>query len=582
MPRRRSDRRPRSTRQARRAERKRTRELPARTRRAQPDLERRIRRLVRRRPLLIALGLVALHGAFALLTFAPQPHTGGDNAAYITLARSLLDHGTYTELWDPLLPPHTKYPPAFPAILAVALAIGLKPWVQLKLVVLALSAAAVAFSFLWVRARRRAVLALGIAIALAIAPGVLREGRWILSDVPFWAFTMMALWAFERLRPDEWKRFALGVAALVLAYFTRSAGLPLVLAALAWLGWRRHWKQVAALAVIAGVPALLWWLRARSLGPGSYASEFWLINPYVPAQGRIGVGDLFQRIVQNDWKYMSVHLPILLTGGTGAAVVLLSVLTFLLAVGGWVRRVRAPRVADLFLPLYIGLIFIWPDVWSGERFLLPALPLLLYYAADMLLLILRRVAPAYAFTGGAAVLGLLLALALPGIADAARTGRTCTALYRAGDRYPCVGAVWDDFFELAELTPHMLPDEAVVLSRKPRLFHAVAGHRSSIYPFSQDRTAFFAAVDSVGARYVIFDQLGGTADAYVRPALLGRPQAFCIMRVSALGTVLFGIRPDHATAPAVAAGPGAARPPFAFCDESYWRSPTAMQSFGGS
>lgn len=581
MARKRSSRSAAPTRQARRAARARQQTTPTAPNRPRSRLERRIRRLVRRRPLLIACALAALHIALALITFAPQPHTGGDNAAYITLAQSLLQNGTYTELWDPALPPHTKYPPAFPAILAIAIALGLKPWVQLKLVVIALSAAAVAFSFLWIRARRRAVLALGIGIALAVAPGVLREGRWILSDVPFWAFTMIALWALERLRPDDWKRFAIAAAAVVIAYFTRSAGLPLLLAALAWLAWRRHWKQLAALVVIAGVPALLWWLRARTYGPAGYVSEFWLINPYDPALGRIGVGDLFRRIVQNDWKYMSVHLPILLTGGTAAAVVLLSVTTFLLALAGWVRRIREPRAADLFLPLYVGLIFVWPDVWSGERFLLPVLPLILYYAADMLLLAMRRVAPGYAFATGAAALALLLAMALPGVAEATRTGRACTDLYRAGERFPCVGPVWDDFFELAELAPQMLPDEAVVLSRKPRLFYTLAGTRSSIYPFTEDPAALFATADSVGARYVIFDQLGGTADAYLRPALLSKPQAFCIMRVTpATGTVLFGIRPDHAALPP--AGAAAYAPSFSFCDESYWRSAAAMQSLGGS
>src|SRR5690606_21659819 len=214
--------------------------------------------------------LVAIHVLLALLTFAPQPHTGGDNAAYITLARSLIEHGTYSELWDPLAPPHTKYPPAFPSALAGALGAGLEPWVQLKLVVMTLSATAVAFSFLWLRARRRAALALGVGLILAIAPGVMQEGRWILSDVPFWAFTMMALWAFERLGPRDWKRFAIAAAATLIAYFTRSAGLPLVLAALAWLTWRRSWKQLGALAIVIGVPAVLWLLRTRAYGPSGY------------------------------------------------------------------------------------------------------------------------------------------------------------------------------------------------------------------------------------------------------------------------------------------------------------------------
>src|SRR5690606_1808188 len=111
--------------------------------------------------------------------------------------------------------------------------------------------------------------------------------------------------------------------------------LPLVLAALAWLAWRRQWKQFAALLVIIGVPALLWWLRARGVAPGGYVSEFWLVNPYAPELGRIGAGDLVQRIVQNGWKYMSIHLPILMSGGTAAGVVLISVVTFVLAIGGW-------------------------------------------------------------------------------------------------------------------------------------------------------------------------------------------------------------------------------------------------------
>lgn len=532
---------------------------------------------------MIVAALVAAHVISALITFAPQPHTGGDNAAYITLAQSLLEHGTYTELWDPATPAHTKYPPAFPAILAIALAIGLKPWVQLKFVVLALSATAVAFSFLWIRARRRAVLALGIGIVLAVAPGVLQEGRWILSDVPFWAFTMIALWAFERLRPDDWKRFAVAAAAVLLAYFTRSAGLPLLIAALAWLGWRKHWKQLAALALIVGIPALLWWLRARAHAPAGYAAEFWLVDPYAPALGRIGIADLLQRVVDNDWKYMSIHLPILLTGGTAAGVVLLSIITFLLALAGWIRRMRAPRVADLFLPLYIGLIFVWPDVWSGERFLLPALPLLLYLAGETLVRSARRLTPRYSFAAGAGALALLLALALPGVVEAARVGRACTALYGAGVRYPCLGAVWTDFFELAELTPAALPEGAVVLSRKPRLFYALGGNRSSIYPFTSEPAAFFATADSIGARYVVFDRLGGTAEAYLRPVVLRKPQAFCIMRVMpATGTVLFGIRPDHAIVPdAGESGLHDPAPSFSFCNAGYWRNAEAMQTFSG-
>jgi hypothetical protein len=114
---------------------------PFRRARAGRRMQRIVHRVVRRHPVVVVAALVLLHVALALLTFEPRPHTGGDNAAYITLARSLLERGAYLELWDPAEPPHTKYPPAFAGILAVAMAVGLQPWVQLKLVVLGFSAA---------------------------------------------------------------------------------------------------------------------------------------------------------------------------------------------------------------------------------------------------------------------------------------------------------------------------------------------------------------------------------------------------------------------------------------------------------
>jgi hypothetical protein len=109
--------------------------------------------------------------------------------------------------------------------------------------------------------------------------------------------------------------------------------------------------------------------------------------------------------------------------------VLISIVTFLLALAGWLRRVRAPRAAELFLPLYIGLIFIWPDVWSGERFLLPALPLLLLYAGEALVRFSRWLTPRYSFAIPTTAAALLLAVAVPGLVEAAHTGRACTALF---------------------------------------------------------------------------------------------------------------------------------------------------------
>lgn len=535
----------------------------------------RLSHTIRTHPWAFTAALVVVHLALSLLALDPTPHTGGDNAGYLTLARSLLERGAYLELWDPAEPLHTKYPPVFPLVLAAALAIGIQPWLGLKLIVIAFSALGVAFSFQLIRARGRPALAFGVATVLALSPGILLQNHWVLSDVPFWGLTVLALWALETMpRRRIGVRTAIAVAAVALAYFTRSAGLPVLLAALFWLAWRRRWKQLALLAGVVLPLAALWWLRARSAGGIDYAGELWMRNPYDPSAGTIGVIDLLPRIGENFVAYLTTHLPTLLVGRPATAGVIASVVVTLLALYGWGRRMLRParvQVMELALPLYIGLIFIWPAVWAGDRFLLPFLTALLFYAGDALSALFRWFRARLAFAAGATAVALLVLLQLPTVALAARVGRDCQRAHRAGIRYGCLPPQWQDFLAQAERLPALLPDDAVILSRKPRIVHAMSGgHTYSLtYPFTDQPQQFLEFADSVGARYLLFDQLDRLSQAYVAPVLMQRPQAFCILEAtSTSGTAVFGI---VANATMLADDPATAAINFAVCDDSYRR-----------
>jgi len=505
---------------------------------------RRFSRFIVRNSLALAGFLAAVHLLLTLLTFLPQPHTGGDNAAYITLARSLLERQAYLSLYEPGAPPHTQYPPVFPGLLALGMVLGLKPFAGLKFLISLMSAAAVTFSFLWILRRRRPVLALGAGAILAVSPGVLELAHWVLSDVPFWFFTMLALWGFERARPGQRAHWAAAIAATVLAYFTRSAGLPLLLGAVVWLAWRRKWKPLAVLGGVALPLAFLWWLRAQGQGGVDYVSQFWFVNPYQPELGRIGVTDLFARASENAARYIRLHLPILLTGRTHAMALLPGLGVTALALFGWAMRLRRPALAELFLPLYIGLLLIWPAVWSGERFLLPALPVLLYFAGDGLVRIAQRVRRGSAFRAGLAVTVLLLLAMVPAQVDAIRASGTCTLEFRAGERFPCLPPAWRDWFSVAEWSRTALPQEAVVLSRKPRLFYVLAGRPGTYYPMSAQPAELLRAAADAGARYIVFDHLDGLSQRYLVPAVLGRVRAFCLVYDSPFDhTLLLGILP---------------------------------------
>lgn len=535
------------------------------------------RRLRWLRPVAVPAGLALIHILLALLVFDPTPHTGGDGAGYIALARSLLERHEYVRLHDPALPAETRYPPAFPALLAFAMLVGVRSWTALKLVMVAVSGAAVALGYVWLRRWSSPGLALGVTAVLAVSPGVLDLSHWILSDVPFWAFTMLALWGFEayarasdggNTNAAAW--LATAILATVLAYFTRSAGLPLLMAAAGWLAICRHWRALAVFAATALPLAALWWLRSQT-GGADYVNEFLLVDPYRPELGRAALTDLLARPLANGRKYATLHLPILLFGRAHPLLLPASVIVLGLAATGWLLRVRRAGLIELFLPLYLGLLLVWPAVWSGERFLLPALPLVLGYAGLALVRFAGWADKRAAKPAAAVAVAMLLLLAVPGLDAAIRHGTTCTRGYLEGERYPCLAEPWHGFFRIAVWSGQALPDDAVVISRKPRLFFALSGHRGLIYPFSEDPAEFFAAAADAGARYVVLDGVSALTTYYLRPALLERPHAFCLMRASGADrAAVLGIRPERSAEPPGQAGPAAPR--LQRCPDDYWRA----------
>lgn len=478
----------------------------------------------------VLLGAVA--SAVVVGAFNPAPHTGGDNAAYVSLGYSLLHDRSYTEIFDPAGAPHTKYPPVFPALLAVLMAAGVRTWSGLKAVAAVSTVAASILSYLWAERRLGRTWALGIALVVTLGSASVYYSHWILSDPTFVALTLLSLWSLDRADASTVGRqwLALGVASAGVAYFTRSAGLPLLLAIGAWLTVGRRWKWLAASVAGLGPLILLWLLRARGAGQGEYVAEFWLVDPYDPGLGRVGLGGLFGRVVSNLIGYVGTHLPTGIVGGRGPAVAALGILVAGLGLLGWMRAVRrGPGPVEFFLPLYAGLLLLWPVVWSGDRFVLPLYPVLFLYSASAMTAggrLLDRRAPA---TFGVA---LLLAVLLPeGRTYAAAMGEAtaCKAMTRVGGAFACWGPRVGAFVDAAGWSGANLPEGSAVLSRKPRLFFALSGVPSRAFPFTDAPEAHLALAEALGARYELLDEWDGLAPRYVGGAVQRLPGAFCAL-----------------------------------------------------
>lgn len=499
----------------------------------------------------LGVALVAL--ALVAAAFNPAPHTGGDNAGYVTLAYSLLKTHAYTELFDPARLPHIKYPPVFPATLAALMLLGVRGWVGLKGVAAASTVAVALLTHLWARRRMSPLAATGVALAVALSSAVIYYSHWVLSDPLFLALTLLSLWALEHADGDAGRAdtaapghpgehgtgaegpapgwLVLGVAAAGLAYFTRSAGIPLLVALLAWLALRRRWRALAASAVALGVPALLWWLRSRSVARAGYGSEFWLVDPYTPELGRVGIGGLLGRMGANLVGYVGTHVPGGIVGTRGAMVPVLGLALFVLAVVGWVRSARRRLgPTELFVPLYTGLILLWPVVWSGDRFALPLFPLLFGYAALALAWLGGRLGRSGGLVAGSVAFLVVALPALKSWSGAVREASACGAMVRAQGPFACYGPRVESFVDAAAWSGANLPPGSAVLTRKPRLFYVESGVPSRTFPFEDDPRALLSLADSLGVRYVLVDQWDGQAGRYVVGAVEKDPGAFCALR----------------------------------------------------
>jgi len=563
--------------------------------------------------------LIAVTGVSAMVVwsvFNPTPHSGGDNSGYVALAHGLVTTGTYTDVFDPEGLPHTKYPPVFPALLGLLMALGARTWAGLKLAAALPTVLVVAFTYLWAERRLGAVGAFCVALLLAFSSGVVYYSQWILSDPLFLALTVGALWAFERAdsgpvreivelagtepasdaatapatRGDDERRyvgwFALGLGLAGLAYFTRSAGLPLIVALLATLVLKKRWVRLGIALVALGLPMVAWMLRGQGEGVAQYGTEFWMVDPYQPAAGTIGFFGLIPRILENLSAYVVRYGPAGVVGSDGPALGFIGVGLTVAAIVGWVVSVRREiGIAEIFLPLYAGLILVWPAVWGGDRFALPLYPLLFLYGVVALRALRPRLPKVVANTLAVAALLVLLLPAIGNWLDASRDVSACAAL--AGSRGPwaCYGARVENFAVAAAWASQNLPEGSAVLTRKPRHFYTLSGHPSRAFPFVEDAQAHLDLADRLGARYVLLDRWDGLAGRYVGGAVRQRPSAFCYMggfgEPAQGGAQLLGILPPGQREGAGAPAEGGVG--IAPCPESYYaRSADQPENYSSS
>ncbi|MDE1975938.1 MAG: hypothetical protein KGL04_04245 [Elusimicrobia bacterium] len=314
--------------------------------------------------------------SLAILASAPAQYLGRqqDDLIYFIAARALT-LGHYYLLTSPLRIPLTMANPGLPAILApLILLFGANPGVCQCFCALLLATTPWVL-WLWLRRRHGHWIALFISLLFGLSPIVLSQAGTLMSEAPFFLFTLLLLLSLENKESGARSGFLLFAVTQI-----RSSGLAFLPGAASRSWQEGNWRKSLWITVPALAGFVLWslwsWHAAGALQKTqelalSYAGRFWSLLPSVVwGNARYYLSAWGSSYMPQGWA----------PAGGPALGCVLAVLALRGAVVILHRRPTDPAV--WMLAGFMALHLIWP--WHYDRYLLVPLPFLLDCAASAL------------------------------------------------------------------------------------------------------------------------------------------------------------------------------------------------------
>jgi len=498
------------------------------------------------------LALVAVHISLAVLVFESTLFPGADAGHYMVLGESLRTLTGFRDIQLPGSPLHAKFPPGYPLILAVA---GWFGGLQLfKAISLAFTAGAVWLTYRIARSfvdRRASLVAAGL---FAVTPVLLDFSHRVLTEASF-TFLLLAVVVATL---DDRRVGVLALAAAAGAFVTRTAGLSVLLALVVWTLLSKDRRASVAALLVAATCVVGWAVYQHLAQPSQpgYLQQLIQENPYVPAAGTVRIADFPVRAAQNLWRYVSSEFPgsfglPTLRRGTVFVTAASGILLSALALTGWLRSaVDRLTLSHVLLALYIGLILVWPPVWTDRRFLIPVLSLLIVFGVTGSLALVERLGARAGYAFIAILCGGLTTVALV-TSGALIPGRVaCQVAYRGGE--PCDRPQYAEFYAMARWAAANTPPRSVIANRSPATFFLFSRRQGDLYRYSRDADVVIGGLEEMGADYVLVDRLSATTRMYLVPAIAENLDRFEVVNLigGEEGTALLRMLPVSRTAAA--------------------------------
>ncbi len=498
--------------------------------------------LVYREKVLTVLALLALVVVFFnvyVSIFDQKIDLNGDNLNYYYLAKNLSEKGTYAFSYDLQQRPHSHWPPGYPFIMTAFMTISDSVNFMKGVNGMFLLASSI---LLFLTFRR---FGLGVMVSFAGAFVVLYSGPFLrystimMSEIPFLFFSTLSIYliSISDFKKVVYKNhtFILAIVCLYFTYLIRSQGIALLPGIILFLLLSKKWWYIPGTFAIFGISAIPWALRNHFADvSSSYVNQLLMKNPYRVEDGQVDFMGLLERILSNAQRYLDKEIPVSLVNNLSVVYTgdnfekwthwwVGTILVVLITIGIFaIQKNRSLLIG--YIAGTLGILLLWPEVWFGNRFILPIIPFLAVSAINGIkfladLIIQKAIGWNFQFNA-LLLIPVIVMLNIDRINQLRQNA--------SHDIYP---PAYANYFEVATWARENIEDEnTVIAARKPELFHHFSGTYMARFRRTPDEEALIEGLKRNEVTHVVIEQLGfADTGRYLLPAVQNNPGIFQVI-----------------------------------------------------
>ena len=450
----------------------------------------------------VALLIVSL--IVIVFTFNPNLGYLSDCYRYYLVGQSIAAGAGFVQIWDAEKPPDGLSSPLYPLMIA-----ALSQTVSESIFTMKVMTGLFFLGSIWIYFRLFKRIGLSKeALMLILLPLIFNywvqiHASLMLTELPFMFLSGCGLLFYLKSENDDKAKnlnWWLALLFAVLTFYMRTIGivlaLSIVLNELSMLRWKR--ASVAAIFFI-GI-FLPWLIRGMYLDVLTHFDLISALNPLVPFGAKADFFDIVQRIDINVINYTSVYLPSSVIpvsrwfSNQGNIFSWLLGISLLGTIAYGMLNIGKDRLFFMFyLLLYFAILLLYPQAYSGHRFLLALLPLLylvFYIGLSSLANKLKN--------GTKYSLGIMILIAILNLWSLRSLDAELSK--------PLLPQ-WKGYFEVANWAGDNLTADAVIATRIGQEFYLYSVRKTVQFPFFEDVDKILGYLIYNNVTHIVSDDL---------------------------------------------------------------------------